>query len=44
VNKYLANYGFRLNPEIKIEFCPYGVDVSLTQANDGVYMHYGFWH
>ena len=22
VDKYLANYEFRLNPEIKIEFCP----------------------
>ena len=23
VDKYLANYGFRLNPGIKIEFCPH---------------------
>ena len=39
VDKYLANYDFRLNPGIKIEFYPHGVDVSLALPNDGVYMH-----
>jgi len=39
VDKYLANYGFRLNQGIKIEFCPHGVDVSLVPPKDGVYMH-----
>ena len=39
VDKYLTNYGFCLNPGDKIEFCPYGVDVSLVPSNDGVYMH-----
>ena len=29
-DKYLASYGFRLNSRIKIEFCPYSVDVSLV--------------
>ena len=28
VNKYLARYSVCLNPEIKVEFCPHGVDVS----------------
>ena len=36
----MASYGFCFNPRIKIEFCPYGVDVSLDSPNkDGVYMH-----
>ena len=30
VDKYLVNYGFHLNPEIKIEFCLHGVGVSLA--------------
>ena len=38
-DKYLANYGFRLNSGIQIEFCPHGVDISLAPPNDGVYMH-----
>jgi len=28
VNKYLARYSVCLNPEIKVEFCPHGIDVS----------------
>ena len=39
VEKYLAKYGFRLNPRIKIEFYPYGVDISKAPPNDGVYMN-----
>jgi len=41
VDKYLANYDFRLNSEIKIKFSPHGVDVSLASPNDGIciYMH-----
>jgi len=40
VNRYLANYVFHSNPSIKIEFCPYGVDVSSAPPNgEGVYMH-----
>ena len=30
VDKHLASYGFRLNPGIKIEFCPLTVDVFST--------------
>jgi len=43
VDKYLVNYDFRLNPEIKIEFCPHGVDISLALPNDGVCIP-TFWH
>jgi len=40
VDKYLASYGILLNPGIKIEFCPRGVDVSSTPPKEeGVYMH-----
>ena len=39
VDEYLASYGFCLNSEIKTEFCPHGVDVSLAPSNGGVYMH-----
>ena len=39
VDKYLASYGFILNPGIKIEFCPHMVDVSLAPPNSGVNMH-----
>ena len=39
VDKYLAKYGFRLDPGIKVEFWPHGVDVSQAPPNDGVYMH-----
>ena len=39
VDKYLAQYGFRLNPGIKIEFCPHGVDISLDPPGERVYMH-----
>jgi len=38
-NKYLASYGFFLNPRIKIKFCPHGVGISLAPPNAGVYMH-----
>jgi len=39
VDKYLANYSFRLNPRIKIEFCPQDIEVSLAPPNGGVYMY-----
>ena len=39
LDKYLVNYGYRLNSGIKIEFYPLGIDVSLAPPNDGVYMH-----
>ena len=39
VDKYLAKYGFLLNPEIKVEFCLHDVDVSQALPNGGVYMH-----
>jgi len=40
LDKYLASYGILLNPGIKIEFCPRGVDVSSTPPKEeGVYMH-----
>jgi len=40
MDRYLASYGFPLNSGIKIEFCPYGVDVSLIPPNrEGVYVH-----
>ena len=40
MDKYLANYDFRLNLEIEIEFCPYDVGVYLATLNkNGVYMH-----
>ena len=39
VDKFLANYDFRLNSEIRIKFSPHGVDVSLASPNDGIYMH-----
>ena len=40
VNKYLASYGFRWSPGIKIEFCPNDVDVSSARpGKEGVYMH-----
>ena len=35
----MANYSFRLNWGIKIELCPYGVDIFLAPPNDDVYMH-----
>jgi len=39
VDTYLANYGFRLNIGIKIEFSPHSVNIFLALLNDGVYMH-----
>ena len=40
VARYLARDGFRLNPGIKIEFCPHGIDVSLAPPDrEGVYVH-----
>jgi len=39
VDKYLVKYGFYLNPEIEVEFCSHGVDVSQAPPNGGVYMH-----
>jgi len=40
VNKYLVNYEFRLNPGIKIEFCPRSVNVSSAPPEgEGVCMH-----
>ena len=39
VDKYPMKYGFRLNPGIKVKFCPHGVSVSLAPLGDGVYMH-----
>ena len=40
VDKYLAGYGFRWSPGIKIEFCPNDVDVSSAPTGkEGVYMH-----
>jgi len=42
VDKFLASYGFYLNPGIKIEVCPLTVDVSSTSPKgEGVYMHPG---
>jgi len=38
VDKYLAKYGFHLNPGIKVEFYLH-VDVPLAPRNDGLYMH-----
>jgi len=40
VDKCFASYEFRLNPGIKIEFCPLNVDVSSAPPKgEGVYMH-----
>ena len=39
MDKYLANYSFRLNPRIKVEFCPHCGDISQAPPNDGIYMH-----
>ena len=39
VNKYLAWYVICLNPGIKVEFCPHGVDISQASPNGGAYMH-----
>ena len=39
VDKYLASYALCLNPGIKIEFYPHGVDVSLAPPTGGAYMH-----
>ena len=32
VNKHLARYEVCLNPGIKVEFCPHGIDVSHAPA------------
>jgi len=40
VDKYLASYGFRWRPEIKIEFNPNNADVSSAPPDkECVYMH-----
>jgi len=39
MNKCQARYDVCLNPGIKVEFCPHGIDVSQALPNGGVYMH-----
>ena len=45
VDKYLASYGFCLNPGIKIMFYPLNVNISQPRLKGRVYIYIPrFWH
>ena len=39
VDEYLARYGVRLYPIIKVKFCPQDTEFVKSPPNGGVYMH-----